>query len=125
MPRAAPTYRQRLKVAARNRRDKAEGKIRDLPNRDRQEAALFYASAPWRRLRRWFLNRNTLCADPFGTHADAGTIVPAEHVDHIKPRRDRPDLAFNPENLQALCHSCHSRKTRQETAEKQETPSNG
>lgn len=33
-------------------------------------------------------------------------------VDHVKPVRARPDLAFNPDNCQALCPSCHTRKTR-------------
>ena len=34
--------------------------------------------------------------------------------DHIKPVRTHPELAFDPENLQTLCITCHSRKTRQE-----------
>jgi len=33
-------------------------------------------------------------------------------VDHIKPVRTHPDLAFDLENLQSLCTSCHTRKTR-------------
>jgi len=33
-------------------------------------------------------------------------------VDHIKPVRLRPDLAFEPANLQALCGPCHTKKTR-------------
>ncbi len=33
-------------------------------------------------------------------------------VDHVKPIRTHPDLAFELSNLQALCRSCHSRKTR-------------
>ncbi len=33
-------------------------------------------------------------------------------VDHIKPVRTHPALAFDPQNLQTLCVSCHSRKTR-------------
>lgn len=33
-------------------------------------------------------------------------------VDHIKPVRTHPDLAFELANLQALCAACHSRKTR-------------
>lgn len=33
-------------------------------------------------------------------------------VDHIKPVRDAPELAFALSNLQTLCRSCHSRKTR-------------
>jgi 5-methylcytosine-specific restriction endonuclease McrA len=33
-------------------------------------------------------------------------------VDHIHPVRTHPDLAFDLANLQCLCRSCHSRKTR-------------
>jgi len=35
-------------------------------------------------------------------------------VDHIAPVRERPDLAFDVANLQTLCRSCHTRKTRAE-----------
>ncbi|WP_376695365.1 HNH endonuclease [Wenzhouxiangella sp. EGI_FJ10305] len=35
-------------------------------------------------------------------------------VDHIKPVRDAPDRAFDLDNLQVLCGSCHSKKTRRE-----------
>lgn len=33
-------------------------------------------------------------------------------VDHIKPVRTHPELSFEPGNLQALCGSCHMKKTR-------------
>lgn len=33
-------------------------------------------------------------------------------VDHVKPVRRRPDLAYEPSNLRTLCTSCHTRKTR-------------
>jgi 5-methylcytosine-specific restriction enzyme A len=33
-------------------------------------------------------------------------------VDHIKPVRTHPELAYEPRNLQALCPSCHTKKTR-------------
>ena len=35
-------------------------------------------------------------------------------VDHIKPVRDAPELAYELSNLQTLCTPCHSRKTRLE-----------
>ncbi|MGE0410184.1 MAG: HNH endonuclease signature motif containing protein [Amphiplicatus sp.] len=35
-------------------------------------------------------------------------------VDHIKPVRDAPELAFVLANLQSLCPSCHGAKTRLE-----------
>ena len=43
-------------------------------------------------------------------------------VDHIKPVRDAPDLAFDLGNLQALCPSCHTRKTRIECGHKDPSP---
>jgi len=33
-------------------------------------------------------------------------------VDHIKPVRTHPELSYAPGNLQCLCPSCHTRKTR-------------
>ena len=33
-------------------------------------------------------------------------------VDHVKPVRTNPELSFDPDNLQALCPSCHTKKTR-------------
>lgn len=35
-------------------------------------------------------------------------------VDHVQPVRHRPDLAWTPGNLQALCTACHTKKTRLE-----------
>lgn len=63
--------------------------------------------ANWRRLRLLFLRRHPLCADPFNEHA--GRPVVATDVDHIKSRANGGTDAWD--NLQALCHSCHSRKT--------------
>jgi 5-methylcytosine-specific restriction endonuclease McrA len=33
-------------------------------------------------------------------------------VDHVQPVRSHPELGFELSNLQTLCVSCHSRKTR-------------
>jgi 5-methylcytosine-specific restriction endonuclease McrA len=35
-------------------------------------------------------------------------------VDHIKPVRTHPELSFDLSNLQTLCASCHTKKTRLE-----------
>lgn len=35
-------------------------------------------------------------------------------VDHVKPVRDAPDLAFDLDNLQVLCKRHHSQKTKRE-----------
>lgn len=61
--------------------------------------------ADWRKLRRFVLARDRIC------RAHGCSEVPS-HVDHIIAR----DLggSSDPSNLQALCHSCHSRKTARE-----------
>ena len=43
-------------------------------------------------------------------------------VDHIIPVRDAPERAFDLTNLQTLCPSCHSRKTRIEVGMGKEDP---
>lgn len=43
-------------------------------------------------------------------------------VDHIEAVRTRPDLAYAPANLQALCPSCHTGKTRLECGHKPGAP---
>lgn len=76
---------------------------------DRPSAASRGYGRRWRRLRRMVLSRQPLCADPFGDHAAARRVVAATDVHHVIARRDGGrDVA---ENLQTLCHSCHSRIT--------------
>lgn len=71
----------------------------------------FIRSARWQRFRRWFLARHPLCAECERT----GRATPATDVDHITRRRERPDLALDESNCQALCKPCHARKTRSES----------
>jgi len=72
-------------------------------NRARGSAAARGYGYRWRRLRRMVLNREPLCVR---------CGVPATDVDHIVPRSRGGGDDF--ENLQAMCRSCHSRKTSQE-----------
>ncbi len=63
-------------------------------------AARGYGSA-WQRLRLAFLYAHPICQEC--------ERAPANHVDHIVPReRGGSD---HDDNLQALCHSCHSALT--------------
>lgn len=43
-------------------------------------------------------------------------------VDHVKPVRTHPELAFDLSNLQTLCASCHTRKTRLECGHDPQNP---
>jgi 5-methylcytosine-specific restriction enzyme A len=62
----------------------------------------------WARFRLEFLGRNPLCL-----HCKReGIIAPANQVDHIVPHRGDKNLFWDQSNMQPLCHSCHSRKTK-------------
>ncbi|MGC4026244.1 MAG: HNH endonuclease [Mesorhizobium sp.] len=58
----------------------------------------------WRRLSIAFLKAHPICAV-------AGCGKRAQHCDHIRTVRTHPHLRLEWTNLQALCHSHHSRLT--------------
>ena len=76
----------------------------------------FYSCAPWRRLRLAFLQENPLCS-----HCQKkGIITPATEIDHIQSvnphdpyntQSGKYGEPLNRANLQALCKSCHAKKT--------------
>ena len=66
----------------------------------------FYSSKPWRNLRIWFLNNHPLCNI---------CQLPASQVDHVIPIA-LGGQALDELNLQSLCASCHSAKTRSENS---------
>ena len=71
----------------------------------------FYESDYWRSLRKFVLIRdNYLCQ----ICLSKGKYVTATEVDHIVPLKEGGTNELN--NLQSLCKSCHSRKTRHETS---------
>jgi 5-methylcytosine-specific restriction protein A len=88
-----------------------ERAARRAQDEERGSAASRGYGARWRRLRTMVLARRPLCADPFELHA--GQVVAATDVDHVLPRADGGIDAD--ENLQSLCHSCHSRKTAEQS----------
>lgn len=61
----------------------------------------------WQRYRLQFLAEHPLCKRCLRK----GRSVPATDVDHIKPHRGNEVLFWDARNHQALCKSCHSRKT--------------
>jgi 5-methylcytosine-specific restriction enzyme A len=70
----------------------------------------FYATAEWRTLRRQALKRDryrcVLCK------ADLRKLG-TSRVDHIEPRRRRPDLALALTNVRSLCAPCDNRQSRE------------
>ncbi len=79
------------------------------PEEIRPAAARGYG-ARWNKARKRFLEKNPLCVECL----KAGRYVKATDVDHIVPHRGDPKLFWDEGNWQALCHHCHSVKTRNE-----------
>ena len=71
----------------------------------------FYQSAQWRAVRAAFLRQHPVC----GACEQHGRVVTAVVADHVTPLKDG-GARFDTANLQALCVSCHNRKTARETA---------
>jgi 5-methylcytosine-specific restriction protein A len=64
----------------------------------------------WRKYRIIFLREHPLCE----ICLKEGKITQATDIDHRLPHRGDKKLFWDESNLQALCHSCHSRKTAME-----------
>ncbi len=64
-------------------------------------------SAAWKRLRAEVLASEPLCR----MCTARGLVVPATDVDHIEDSREDYTDDNSRENLQSLCHTCHSLKT--------------
>lgn len=80
-----------------------------LSPRSMKRADPFYTSRLWRRTRSYHIQREPLCREC----KNQGINTPGEHVDHIKPIK-QGGHATDSDNLQTLCASCHSKKTRTE-----------
>ena len=87
--------------------------LRDAEDRKAQRKAnrRIYSSLRWHKVRRIALSREPLCI----ACQMVGVVSASIEVDHIIPLTDggKPYCASN---HQALCKSCHSKKTRKEQA---------
>ena len=74
----------------------------------------WYRIARWRHPA-WGRRAQTLARDPLCVVClPLGRIEPSTDVDHVIPHNGDADLFWDPQNLQGLCHSCHSVKTQGE-----------
>lgn len=80
-------------------------------NSRRSDSDKFYDTAAWRRFRHHYLIMFPLCVD---CEAE-GEIKPAIVVDHIKPFKERPDLALDESNMRGLCRLHDNRRRRDRT----------
>lgn len=70
----------------------------------------WYKLAIWQDTRRIQLRREPLCCECMKMNI----YTKATDVDHIEPHNGDYDLFLDDNNLQSLCHQCHSRKTARE-----------
>jgi 5-methylcytosine-specific restriction protein A len=75
---------------------------------DRKEDWKFYHSRPWYNLRSAKLARDPLCEPCL----KEGRTTLATQVHHVKDRKTHPELAFDQDNLESVCVSCHNTKRR-------------
>lgn len=66
----------------------------------------------WNKARKLFLQEHPFCVHCL--KEDPPKYVKATDVDHIIPHRGDQKLFWDKKNWQALCHSCHSKKTARE-----------
>lgn len=104
-----PTHAQLLR-GGKPPRDRDADRRYDERRRD-DPARKVRSSERWHRVRALALARDRhLCLDCLAE----GRPVRATQVDHVKPVRERPDLAFALSNLRSLCTAHHARKSREE-----------
>ena len=72
---------------------------------DKRERDQFYTGKRWRELREYWLRQQPLCQRCL----NQGRVKPAHVVHHKVERLDDPSLAYDVENLESLCLSCHAR----------------
>lgn len=73
----------------------------------------FYASPRWLKLRYAMLSHHGARCQCCGASGPEAVV----QVDHILPRRDYPELALDPGNLQVLCRACNLGKGADDTTD--------
>lgn len=115
MPSKPPTHDPlppflRAKMQQQREADK-EARRKEYERRPERAAdRAFYGGVRWTKFRDYLLTKEefALCRECI----KLGRVEPTVAIDHIKPRKERPDLAYNEDNCQGLCASCHAKKTR-------------
>ena len=82
-------------------------------NREYRSYERWYGWGTWKRIRAKKLRECPLCEEC----RRQGRMMKATDVDHIIAHKGNWKLFTNYDNLQSLCHSCHSEKTSKEINE--------
>ena len=78
------------------------------PDRNRPDATQRGYDRKWKRCRAAYLAQYPLCARCLPR------VVEAVHVHHKDGQGPKGEQGYDPTNLEALCHSCHSKATVEE-----------
>jgi 5-methylcytosine-specific restriction protein A len=89
---------------------KESNKTYDTNMRSKDRAKI-YNSKKWKQVRELAILRDSMMCQECRRN---GVDTMFDEVDHIIELQDRPDLAFELDNLQCLCKPCHSIKSRDE-----------
>lgn len=102
--RAPATHSQRRKA----RLDALDPRRRPSkrPTATDADAVALRNSAAWQKVRASVRSVQPVCLDPYARHH--GQHLPTEHVHHVEPLQEAPDLALSPRNLIGLCRNCHT-----------------
>lgn len=90
-----------------DRHKKADKKQKQIQDKKRESSCKRGYGRAWQKYRLRFLVANPLCV----SCKTKGRIVPATVVDHIKPHKGDNVLFWNTTNHQAMCKTCHNKKT--------------
>jgi hypothetical protein len=95
-------------VTPKNVNTLAKRKLADNLNDNKLNSMLFYESNDWKTLRyKAIVMYGNKCMCCGRSPKDNITI----HVDHIKPKSKFPNLKYDINNLQILCHECNEAKS--------------
>ncbi len=72
----------------------------------RREAHRFYNSERWRATSAAYKREHPLC-ERCGAQ---GFVSRSEETHHIKSHKEHPELAYDWDNLEALCKACHGKE---------------
>lgn len=78
---------------------------------------MYYRTNRWRQMRIWALLRDDFKCRKCEVWVTQAGKRRAE-IDHIKPHKGDKALFFDMNNVQTLCKSCHSKKTRQDSVKR-------
>ena len=107
MPNLPKGNRKTFAVKARSTfvKQKQREKERAFKGMDRTNSKI-YTSRQWRNLRKLVLHRQPICV-----HCEKkNKFITANTIDHIKPINQGGSV-WDVDNLQALCSSCHNKKS--------------